>query len=175
MSRCHGNWVYAMYTRSYNFTDSFWNLSLSSNERLPKSYHLRAFSSPKSHYKLLWSSSVFLTEYVKSCIPSLYSMTFYITFELSISVAPEPDGSSPYSQEPSTGPYPEPTGSNLPFGTIRRYCPCTINSLIYFKFNSETRTETLNSVTEHEVHKSYGYDLGIWRLSYYNANLTFKC
>jgi hypothetical protein len=26
-------------------------------------------------------------------------------------VAPEPAGSSPYSQEPSTGPYPEPTGS----------------------------------------------------------------
>jgi len=29
------------------------------------------------------------------------------------SVAPEPEGSSPYSQEPATGPYPEPTGSNL--------------------------------------------------------------
>jgi hypothetical protein len=28
-------------------------------------------------------------------------------------VAPEPEGSSPYSQEPATGPYPEPTGSNL--------------------------------------------------------------
>jgi hypothetical protein len=29
------------------------------------------------------------------------------------SVAPEPEGSSPYSQQPATGPYPEPTGSNL--------------------------------------------------------------
>jgi hypothetical protein len=29
------------------------------------------------------------------------------------SVAPEPEGSSPYSQEPATGPYPERTGSNL--------------------------------------------------------------
>jgi hypothetical protein len=28
-------------------------------------------------------------------------------------VAPEPQGSSLYSQEPATGPYPEPTGSNL--------------------------------------------------------------
>jgi hypothetical protein len=28
-------------------------------------------------------------------------------------VAPEPEGSSPYSQEPATGPYPDPTGSNL--------------------------------------------------------------
>jgi len=28
-------------------------------------------------------------------------------------VVPEPEGSSPYSQEPATGPYPEPTGSNL--------------------------------------------------------------
>jgi hypothetical protein len=27
--------------------------------------------------------------------------------------SPEPEGSSPYSQEPTTGPYPEPTGSNL--------------------------------------------------------------
>jgi hypothetical protein len=32
---------------------------------------------------------------------------------LTNSVAPEPEGSSPYSQEPATGPYPEPTGSNL--------------------------------------------------------------
>jgi hypothetical protein len=29
-------------------------------------------------------------------------------------VAPEAKGSSPYSQEPATGPYPEPTGANLP-------------------------------------------------------------
>jgi hypothetical protein len=29
------------------------------------------------------------------------------------SVAPEPEGSSPYSQEPATGTCPEPTGSNL--------------------------------------------------------------
>jgi hypothetical protein len=29
------------------------------------------------------------------------------------SMPPEPEGSSPYSQEPATGPYPEPTGSNL--------------------------------------------------------------
>jgi hypothetical protein len=29
------------------------------------------------------------------------------------SVAPEPEGLSPYSQEPATDPYPEPTGSNL--------------------------------------------------------------
>jgi hypothetical protein len=29
------------------------------------------------------------------------------------SVAPEPEGSSPYSQKPATGPYPEPTGPNL--------------------------------------------------------------
>jgi hypothetical protein len=29
------------------------------------------------------------------------------------SVAPETEGSSPYSQEPATGPYPEPTKSNL--------------------------------------------------------------
>jgi hypothetical protein len=29
------------------------------------------------------------------------------------SMAPEPEGSSPYSQEPATGPYPAPTGSNL--------------------------------------------------------------
>jgi hypothetical protein len=28
-------------------------------------------------------------------------------------MAPEPAGSSPYSQEPATGPYPEPTGSTL--------------------------------------------------------------
>jgi hypothetical protein len=28
-------------------------------------------------------------------------------------MAPEPEGPSPYSQEPATGPYPEPTGSNL--------------------------------------------------------------
>jgi hypothetical protein len=28
-------------------------------------------------------------------------------------VAPEPEGSSAYSQEPATGPYPEPAGSNL--------------------------------------------------------------
>jgi hypothetical protein len=31
---------------------------------------------------------------------------------LTNSVAPEPAGSSPYLQEPDTGPYPEPTGSN---------------------------------------------------------------
>jgi hypothetical protein len=29
------------------------------------------------------------------------------------SVAPEPEGSSPHSQESATGPYPEPTGSTL--------------------------------------------------------------
>jgi hypothetical protein len=32
---------------------------------------------------------------------------------LTNSVGPEPEGSSPHSQEPTTGPYPEPTGSNL--------------------------------------------------------------
>jgi hypothetical protein len=32
---------------------------------------------------------------------------------LTNSVAPEPAGSSPHSQEPATGPYPEPTGSTL--------------------------------------------------------------
>jgi hypothetical protein len=32
---------------------------------------------------------------------------------LTNSVAPEPAGSSPYSQEPATGPYPEPNGSTL--------------------------------------------------------------
>jgi hypothetical protein len=35
------------------------------------------------------------------------------TDELTNSVAPEPEGSSPYSQEPATSPYPEPTGSDL--------------------------------------------------------------
>jgi hypothetical protein len=34
---------------------------------------------------------------------------------LTNSVTPEPEGSSPYSQEPATGPYPEPSGSNLHF------------------------------------------------------------
>jgi hypothetical protein len=29
------------------------------------------------------------------------------------SVVPEPEGSSPYLQEPATGPYPEPAGSSL--------------------------------------------------------------
>jgi hypothetical protein len=32
---------------------------------------------------------------------------------LTNSVAPEPEGSSPHSQQPATGPYPEPTVSNL--------------------------------------------------------------
>jgi hypothetical protein len=32
---------------------------------------------------------------------------------LNNSVALEPEGSSPYSQEPATGSYPEPTGYNL--------------------------------------------------------------
>jgi hypothetical protein len=34
-------------------------------------------------------------------------------YEITNSVAPEPEGSSPYSQEHATSPYPEPTGSNL--------------------------------------------------------------
>jgi hypothetical protein len=29
-------------------------------------------------------------------------------------MAPEAEGSSPYSQQPATGPYPEPTGSTPP-------------------------------------------------------------
>jgi hypothetical protein len=33
--------------------------------------------------------------------------------KLTNSVAPEPEGSSPYPQGPATGPYPDPTGSNL--------------------------------------------------------------
>jgi hypothetical protein len=33
---------------------------------------------------------------------------------LTKSVAPEPVGLPPYSQEPATDPYPEPTGSTLP-------------------------------------------------------------
>jgi hypothetical protein len=36
----------------------------------------------------------------------------YIPDDLTNSVAPEPEGSTPYSQDPA-GPYPEPTGSNL--------------------------------------------------------------
>jgi hypothetical protein len=32
---------------------------------------------------------------------------------LTNSVAPEPEGSSPYSQEPATGPYSEPAASTL--------------------------------------------------------------
>jgi hypothetical protein len=34
--------------------------------------------------------------------------------ELTNSVAPEPEGSSPWLQEPATGPYPKPTESTLP-------------------------------------------------------------
>jgi hypothetical protein len=37
----------------------------------------------------------------------------FITNQLTNSVSPEPEGSSPYSQESATGLYPEPTGSNL--------------------------------------------------------------
>jgi hypothetical protein len=40
---------------------------------------------------------------------TLLSVSFYITN----SVAPEPAGSSPYSQEPATGPYPELNVSTL--------------------------------------------------------------
>jgi hypothetical protein len=36
-----------------------------------------------------------------------------IKYEVTNYVAPEPDGSLPYSQEPTTAPYPEPTESNL--------------------------------------------------------------
>jgi hypothetical protein len=36
---------------------------------------------------------------------------------LTNSVAPEPEGSSPYSQEPATGPYPEPSESTLHFSS----------------------------------------------------------
>jgi hypothetical protein len=32
---------------------------------------------------------------------------------LTNSIVPEPAGSSPYLQQPATGPYPEPTGSTL--------------------------------------------------------------
>jgi hypothetical protein len=38
---------------------------------------------------------------------------FIIKYEVTNSVAPEPDSSLPYSQEPTTAPYPEPTESNL--------------------------------------------------------------
>jgi hypothetical protein len=36
-----------------------------------------------------------------------------LIYHLTNSVAPEPAGSSPYSQEPATGPYHEPTESTL--------------------------------------------------------------
>jgi hypothetical protein len=38
-----------------------------------------------------------------------------IVFGPTNSVVPEPEGSSPYLQEPATDPYPEPAGSNLHF------------------------------------------------------------
>jgi hypothetical protein len=39
------------------------------------------------------------------------SVIFFLT---SNSVVPEPEGSSPHSQQPANGPYPEPAESDLP-------------------------------------------------------------
>jgi hypothetical protein len=38
----------------------------------------------------------------------------YVCMDVTNFVAPKPEGSSPYSQEPATGSYPEPTESTLP-------------------------------------------------------------
>jgi hypothetical protein len=40
-------------------------------------------------------------------------MLEHITHTRTNSMGPEPEGSSPYSQEPATGPYPEPTETTL--------------------------------------------------------------
>jgi hypothetical protein len=46
-------------------------------------------------------------------VVNLTPLDLFIILIISNSVAPEPAGSSQYSQYPAAGPYPEPTGSTL--------------------------------------------------------------
>jgi hypothetical protein len=48
-------------------------------------------------------------------------------------VEPEPEGSSPYSQEPTTGPYPEPTESThpLPSANLLKICSDPIYASVF--------------------------------------------
>jgi hypothetical protein len=48
-----------------------------------------------------------------SLCPHLWLQLKLVLISITNSVAPESEGSSPYSQDPATGPYPEPTGSTL--------------------------------------------------------------
>jgi hypothetical protein len=71
---------------------------------------------PKSHLeepKLLPAEQKICHSVTTSTIITTIAYTAATAIYLSNSVAPEPEGSSPYSQEPATSPYPEPAGSNV--------------------------------------------------------------
>jgi hypothetical protein len=70
---------------------------------------LKDFSKALYVSLVLWSLSLF---------HSLHRFRFALwihspVVQLTNTVAPEPEGSSPYSQEPATGPCPEPSGCTL--------------------------------------------------------------
>jgi hypothetical protein len=64
---------------------------------------------PPTHYLGLTENNSFSAKFGNAQC----SKWKYKSARITNSVAPEPEGSSPYSQEPATGPYPEPAGSNL--------------------------------------------------------------
>jgi hypothetical protein len=65
------------------------------------------------------------------CLGRRINKLYKITVELTNSVAPEPEGSSPHSQQPSNGPYPEPGESiqHIP-SQSKNYSPEIIKSYI---------------------------------------------
>jgi hypothetical protein len=91
------------------------------------------------------------TTYPKYCKSMTHPSSWYVKSHTLIIVAPEPEGSSPYSQEPANGPYPEPGEStpnpptNLPKITLMIVLHQNVHKFHLSSFSTHNRWHIHNS------------------------------